>query len=67
MRYGLTSDGIFLVVQGEDDLCGMLKVLDWGVRGDEMIPDEEHKIQEGTELDCPVVAYALGILTGPEA
>ena len=47
VRDHLTSDGILLVVQGEDDLCGMLKVLGWGVGGDEMAPDEEHKIQEG--------------------
>ena len=56
-----------MVVQGEDDLCGMLKVLDWGVSGDEMVPDEEQELQEGTKLDCPVVACALGIFTVPEA
>ena len=37
---GLTSDSILLVVQGEYDLCGMLKVIDWGTGGDEMVPDE---------------------------
>ena len=67
VRYGLTLNGIFLVVQGEADLCGMLKFLDWGVRGDEMVPDEEKKLQEGTELNCPVVACLLGVFTGPEA
>ena len=45
VRYGITSDDIFLFVQGEDNLCGILKVLDWGVSGDEMVPDEEHELQ----------------------
>ena len=31
VRYGLTFDGILLVVQGEDDLCDRLKLLDRGV------------------------------------
>ena len=66
MRDGLTSDGILLVVQSKDDLCGVLGVLDWGVGGEEMVPDEEHKFQEGPELDCPVVARALGLFAGPE-
>ena len=66
MRDGLASDGI-LLVQGEDNLCGMLNVLDQGVGGDEVVPDEEHKFQEGPELDCPEVACALGISAGPEA
>ena len=41
MRDGLTLDVILLVVQGEDYLCGMLKVIDRSVDGDEMVPDEE--------------------------
>ena len=47
VRYGLTSDGILLVVQGEDDLCGMLEMLNQGVGGEAMVPDEEHQVQEG--------------------
>ena len=31
LRDGITLDGIFLVVQGKDDLGEMLKLLDWGV------------------------------------
>ena len=38
---------ILLSVQGEDDLCSMLKVLNQGIDVDEMVPDEEHKFQEG--------------------
>ena len=66
VRDHLTLDGILLVVQGEDDLCGMLKVLGWGVGGDEMAPDEEHKIQEGPELGCPVVVDTIGVFTALE-
>ena len=44
---GLTSDGILMVVQGEDDLCGVLEVLYWDVDREEMVPDEEHEFQEG--------------------
>ena len=67
MRYGLNLDGILLVAQGEYDLGGMLKFLDRGVGGDEMVPDKEYKFQEGPELDCPAVACVLGIFVGPEA
>ena len=67
MRYGFTLDVIFLVVQGEGDLCGMLKVIDRGVRGDEMVPDEEHEFREGLEVDCPVEACAFGVFAEPEA
>ena len=34
VRYSLTSDDILLVVQGEYNLCGVLKVIDWGVCGE---------------------------------
>ena len=64
---GLTSDGILLVFQGEYDLCGILKVLDQGAGGDEMVPDKEHKFQERSELDCSAVVCALGVLLRPVA
>ena len=41
MRDGLTSDDILLVVQNEDDMDDMLKVIDWGVGRDEMVPEKE--------------------------
>ena len=63
MIAGLTLDAMFLVVQGGDNLRGVLEVLNWGVGWEELLPDEEHKFQEGPELDCPTVACALGVLT----
>ena len=35
VRDGLTSDGVLLVVQGEDDMGDMLKPPDWGILGEE--------------------------------
>ena len=67
MRDGLTSDGVLLVVQGEDDLGDMLKLLDHGVCGEEIVPNEEHKLQEGPKLDCAVMACSLGVFTRPNA
>ena len=67
MRGCLTSDGIILDVQGEDDLCDMLKLIDWGVCGEDIVPDEEYEFQEGLELDCPAMACALGVFAGPKA
>ena len=67
MRNVLTSDGVFLVVQGKNNLSHLVEVLDWGVHGENTVPDEEHKVQEGPELDCPAVAGALRVFTGLEA
>ena len=67
MRDSLTSYGILLVVQGEDDLGGMLKVIDRGVSRDDMVPNKEHKFQEGPGLNFTVVARALDVFAGPEA
>ena len=50
MRDGLISDGIILVIQGEDDTGDVLELLNQGVCGEETVPDEEHKFQEVTEL-----------------
>ena len=59
--------GILLVVQSEENLCGVLEVLNQGVGWEELVPDEEHELQEGPELDCPAVARVLGVITGSEA
>ena len=67
MRDSLTSDGIFLVVQVENNLSRLMEVIDWGVHGEETVPDEEHEVQEGGGLDYPVVACTLGVFTGPDA
>ena len=45
----------------------MLKLLDQGVCGEEIAPNKEHEFQEGPELDCPVIACALGVFTGPNS
>ena len=67
MRGGLTSDGIILVVQDEDVMCDMLKLIAWGVCREEIVPNEETKSQEGLELECPAIACALGVFSGPKA
>ena len=67
MRDDLTSDGILLVVQGEDDLRDVQEFLNRGVGWEELVPKEEHEFQEGPELDCPVVAHAIDVFTWPEA
>ena len=67
MRDGITLDSVLLVVQGEDDLGDVLKLLNQGVCEEEIVPDEEHKLQEGPELDCPLMACALGVFTGPNS
>ena len=33
VRDVLNLDGIFLFFQGEDDMCDVLELLDWGIRG----------------------------------
>ena len=42
-RDDLTSDGVLLVVQGEDDMGDMLELLDRGICKEEIVPDEEHE------------------------
>ena len=44
-----------------------MEVLDWDVHGGETVPDEEHEVQEGLELECLLVACVLGVFAGPEA
>ena len=45
----------------------MLEVLDWGVGWEESVPHEEDEVHEGLELDCSVVASALGVFALSEA
>ena len=67
MRYGLTSDGTFLFVQGKNNLSRLVEVLNRGVHMEETVPDEEHEVQEGLELYFLEVACSLGVFVGPEA
>ena len=64
---GLTMDGILLVVKGDDNLSGLAEMLGGSVPREEEVPDEEHEVHEGAELDCPAVVGALRVFTGPEA
>ena len=40
MRDGITLDGIILVVQSEDNIYEMLKIIVQGICGEEIFPDE---------------------------
>ena len=60
-------DCIILVVQGKDDLGGVLEIFNWGVGWEESIPNEEDEFQEGPKLDCLAVTDALGVFARPEA
>ena len=46
---------------------GVLEVLNHGFRWEELVPNKEYKVQEGTELDYTAVACKIVILTQPEA
>ena len=48
MRDGLTSDGVLLVVEGEDNLGDVIKPPDWGMGGEEGVPGKEDEVHEGT-------------------
>ena len=65
--YGLTADGIFRIVKGDDNLCGIAEMIGGGVPGEEKIPYEEHKAHEGPELDRTAVAGAIRVFKGLEA
>ena len=67
VRDGLAVDGILLIVEGEDNLSCPAEMLSGSVRGEEKVPDKEHEVHEGSELDCQAVAGALRVFTGPEA
>ena len=67
MQDRFPSDCVLLVVQGKDDLGGVLEIFDWGISWEESIPNEEDKIQEGMELNCLEVTGALGEFARPEA
>ena len=62
VRDGLTSDGILLVVKGENNLRNVLEPPNWGILGEEGVPGEEDEVHEGTELHCPTMAGALEII-----
>ena len=55
----LATDGILLIVDGEDNLSLLEKPLSGSVPGEDEVPDKEHNIHEGPELDRQAVAGAL--------
>ena len=63
--YCLTMNGILLVVEGDDNLCGIAEMLNGGVPGEEKVPNEEHEFHKGPELYRLAVAGALRVLVGP--
>ena len=67
MGDSLTSDGILLIVEGDENLDGLAEMLGGSVPGEGEVPDEEHEVHEGLDLDHPVVVGALRAFAGPEA
>ena len=61
VRDEFPSDCIFLVVQGKDDLGGVMGMFYWGVTWEELIHNKEDEVQEWMELDCLVVTGAIGV------
>ena len=55
---GLAADGILLIVEGDQNLSGLAEMLGGSVPREEEVPNEEHKVHEGPELDRPAVAGA---------
>ena len=47
MRDGFISDYVLLVVEGKDNMSGVLEVLNQGVLWEDSIPNEEYEVQKG--------------------
>ena len=50
-----------MVIQGKDNMGGVLEMFDWGIIWEDLIPNEEDEVQEGPELDFLAVTGALGV------
>ena len=48
-----------MIVEGDEILGGLAEILGGSVPGEEEVPDKEHNIHEGPELDRQAVAGAL--------
>ena len=64
---GLAVDGILLIVKGGDHFSGLTEMLGGNVPREEEVPDEEHEVHEGPELDRLAVAGAFRVFAEPEA
>ena len=51
-----------MIVQGKDNLGGVLEVLNWDVGWEELIPNEEDEVQEMPDLDFLAVSGVLSVL-----
>ena len=67
MGDSLATDGILLIVKGDDNLGGLMEIFVGSVPGEEEVPGEEHEVHEGPDLDCPAVAGALREFVGQKA
>ena len=63
----LAADAILLIVEGDDNLSGLAEMTGKSVPGDEEVPNEEHEVHEGPELEPPAVAGALRVFAGTQA
>ena len=67
MGDGLASDGILLIVEGDNNLCGIEEILGGGVLGEEKVSNGEIEFHEGPELERLAVAGALHLFVGLES
>ena len=58
MGDGLTADGILLIVEGDDNLCGIAKKLGGGIPREDKVPNEEHKVHEAAIIGDNVRKFA---------
>ena len=66
MEDGLAAYGILLIVEGDDNLGGLAEMLGGSVPREEEVPNKEHKVHVGPELDRPEVAGALRVFVVTE-
>ena len=63
----LFVDGILMIVESGEILGVLVEMRGGSVSGEEEVPDEEHEVHEGPELDRLAVVGALRVFTVPEA
>ena len=67
MEDSLATDGIIMIVKGDENLSSLAEMLGGSVPREEEVPDKEHEVHEGPELDRLAVAGALRVFAGPES
>ena len=48
---GLAVDGILMIIKGDDNLGGLAEILGRSIPREDKLPDEEHEVHEGPELE----------------